>query len=795
MKNSIPVSSAIGRICGALLIILIFPRFAFSQATAMIKFGNSYVNLSKKTVGGPVQPGDTLQIRIDFYVNKNYLGTGNTTNPGKMYKARYYDSIPTNTSILPGSNLMLISNEGVICRSYTQASDGDAGTYTAAPGYPGGYQVRINLGAGAGAPAGIQPMDTTNTTGAGTITGGTTTPTFSAGSIITTAFDVVVTGAYGDTITLGGGIIAYRTNATATVDTFLTATKYQILITPPTTLCANSSSTNFAAEFGGTFGTGVGRNRSTPPTYLIPGYIYLANSGQGAPVSPTQPSINDGYYAIVNNTSPTSSTFPNANRQPTCGGATGVQACANREFGGFWFIGGDHTGTTTAAGNPPPDSNTNAGYMLVVNADLATSTAYQQVISGLCPNTYYQFSVWVKNICPNCGIDTNSVAEYTPGVLPNLSLVVDGLDRLTTGALDTVGWQQRGFVFLTGPAETSITISVRNNAPGGGGNDWALDDITLATCPPNILLTPNKPDTLCQGADDTVRFAISSYVNNYTQFQLQKSTDGGVTWTSPGNDTLGNAPSGSVVPVWNATLGLWVDTVVRYYQIQPTDNTIIYRLTVASTVANLSSSTCSFTTTQPKTVIGVNCNIVLPTSLVSFRGQVNSGLGTLQWVSADEVDGLTYGVERSDDGVHYTSIATVPATAGNGQGAAYQFTDPTPVGVQTYYRINLIAQTFRKYSNVVLLSNTSIKFQVVSVANPFVDHISINLTASANGTAVVNLVDLYGRLLRRQAMTVTEGLNNLNVYNLSNLAAGTYAMQIQCNGQMVSEKLVKVNAQ
>jgi hypothetical protein len=761
----------------------------------MIKFGNSYVNLSKQTVGGPVQPGDTLQIRIDFYVNKNYLGTGNTTNPGKMYKARYYDSIPSNTSILPGSNLMLISNEGVVCRSYTQTSDGDAGTYTANPGYAGGYQVRINLGAGAGAPAGIQPMDTTNTTGAGTITGGTTTPTFSSGSIITTAFDVVVTGAYGDTITLGGGIIAYRTTPTGTVDTFLTATKYQILITAPSTLCANSSSTNFAAEFGGTFGTGVGRNRSTPPTYLIPGYTYLPNSGQGAPVSPTQPSINDGYYGIVNNTSPTSSTFPNANYQPNCAGATGAQACANREFGGFWYIGGDHTGTTTAAGNPPPDSNTNAGYMLVVNADLATSTAYQQVISGLCPNTYYQFSAWVKNICPNCGIDTNSVAEYTPGVLPNLTLVVDGLDRLSTGALDTVGWQQRGFVFLTGPTETSITISIRNNAPGGGGNDWALDDITLATCPPNILLTPNKPDTLCQGADDTVRFAISSYVNNYTQFMMQQSTDGGVTWTSPGNDTLGRAPTGSVTPVYNSTLGLYLDTVTRYYQVPAVSNTIIYRMTVASTVANLASSTCSFVTTEPQTIYAVNCEVALPTSLVSFRGQVNSGLGNLQWVSADEVNGLTYGVERSDDGVHFTSIGTVAATAGNGQGAAYQFTDPTPVGVQTYYRINLIAQAFSKYSNVILLSNTDIKFQVVSVANPFVDHINLNLTAAANGTAVVNLLDLYGRLLRRQALPVTVGLNNLNVYNLSDLAAGTYAMQIQCNGQMVSEKLVKVNSQ
>lgn len=772
-----------------LILILLVRGVSLAQATAMIKFGNSYANISKGKVGGPVQPGDTLEIRLNFYVNKAYHGTG------KMYKVRYYDSIPTNTSILAGSTLDLITNEGVVARAYTQASDADQGTYNAAPGYAGGYQIRINMGAGATAPAGIQPMDTTNTTGAGTITGGTTTPLFSSGSIITTAFRVVVTGTYGDTITLGGGIIAFRTTATATTDTLLTATKYQILISQPTTLCANSSSTNFAAEFGGTFGTGIGRNRSTPPTFMIPAYTYLPTSGTGS--GPGNPSINDGYYAIVNNTSPTSSTFPGALRQPNCGAVTtGPTACVNREFSGFWFIGGDHTGTTTAAGNNPPDSLTNAGYMLVVNADLATSEAYHQVISGLCPNTYYQFSVWVKNICPNCGIDSNSVAEYTPGVLPNLAMAVDGLDRLTTGQLDTVGWQQRGFVFVTGPTETSITISIRTNAPGGGGNDWALDDITLATCPPNILLTPNKPDTLCQGADDTVRFAVSSYVNNYTQFQLQQSTDGGVTWTIPGNDTLGNAATGSVTPVYNAGIGLYVDTVTRYYRIQPTNTSIIYRLTVASTVANLASSTCSFTTTQPKTVIGVDCMVALPTNLLSFNGQVSGGLGNLQWVSSGEVEGLTYGVERSDDGgTTFTNIATIPATAGAGNGAAYRFTDPTPVGIQTYYRINMNSQSLHLFSKLVLLSNTSISFQIRSVVNPFTDHIIVGMTSSGNGTAAVTLIDLYGRVIRREMTPVTQGFNTITMYGLSALPAATYAMQVQYNGQLISKKLVKVNVQ
>jgi hypothetical protein len=359
--------------------------------------------------------------------------------------------------------------------------------------------------------------------------------------------------------------------------------------------------------------------------------------------------------------------------------------------------------------------------------------------------------------------------------------------------LDTVGWQQRGFVFLTGPAETSITISVRNNACGGGGNDWALDDITLATCPPNILLTPNKPDTLCQGADDTVRFAISSFVNNYTQYQLQQSTDGGVTWGAPPLDTLGRPASGSVVPVLNTSLGLYVDTVTRYYRILPTNTTIIYRLTVASTAANLASSTCSFTTTQPKMVVGVNCMIALPTTLVSFRGTTSGGLGTLRWVSSNEIDGLSYGVERSDDGTNFRSVTTIAATAGAGNGGAYQFTDPVPVGAQTYYRINLVATSLHLYSNLVLLSNSNISFEIRSVVNPFTDHISVDMTASANGTAVISLVDLYGRLIRREMQPVTQGFNTITMYGLSGLPAATYAMQIQYNGQLVSKKLVKVN--
>jgi hypothetical protein len=763
------------------MLILFFRDMVHAQATAMIKWGNSYVNLSKKTIGGPVQPGDTLEIRTNFYVNGTYNGTG------MMYDVRYLDNIPTNTTILPNDSLRLETNEGKTFRHYTYAAGDDAGTYTATPALPGDYQVRINIGTNPLPPNGVDPMGTTNINGASTIHGSVNKPLFSAGTILMTAFRVVVTGGYGDTITLGDGQIRYRQTATASTDTALNASQYQILITQPTTLCSSTTSTNFAAEFGGTFGNGIGRNRSTPPTFLIPGYTYLPNSG-------TTPSINDGYYAICNNTSPTSSNYPNANRQPTCGGATGQLACSNREFGGFWFINGDHTGTTTAAGNPPPDSTVDAGYMLIVNADLATSEAYRQVISGLCPNTYYQFSVWIENLCPNCGIDSNGVAEYTPGVLPNLTLVVDSIDRYSTGDLDTLGWQQRGFVYLTGPTETSITISVRNNAPGGGGNDWAMDDIALATCPPNLLLTPNKPDTLCYGADDTVKFAISSYVNNYTEWELNKSTDSGTTWVPAGLDTLHRPDTGTVVPVYNVVTGLYVDTITRYFQVPASTAMTIYQLVVASTTGNLSSSSCAYATTQPLYVYGVNCFVVLPTTLLSFRGQLgNNGLANLQWTTTSEVPGLQFAVERSDDDVHFTSIGTLPGTAVPGQGATYQFTDPTPVAAQSYYRLQMTSGSFSQYSGLVLLSNSNIGFNIKSVQNPFIDQINMEITAPSTGTATITLIDLYGRSLRRMVQPITQGLNTVNLYGLGSLPAATYALQIQYGDHLLSQKVLKLD--
>ena len=84
----------------------------------------------------------------------------------------------------------------------------------------------------------------------------------------------------------------------------------------------------------------------------------------------------------------------------------------NRMFGGYWDIIGDHTGTNNSAGNAPVKPGKKGGYMLAVNADVVTTEAYQQTVTGLCPSTYYEFSAWVRNLCKNCAIDSNSTQTH-----------------------------------------------------------------------------------------------------------------------------------------------------------------------------------------------------------------------------------------------------------------------------------------------------------------------------------------------------------------------------------------------
>ncbi|MEM8569115.1 MAG: gliding motility-associated C-terminal domain-containing protein, partial [Bacteroidota bacterium] len=174
-------------------------------------------------------------------------------------------------------------------------------------------------------------------------------------------------------------------------------------------------------------------------------------------------------------------------------------------------------------------SDTN-GYMMVVNASFEPGLFYEQIITGLCEDVLYEFSADIFNL---------NKSSATDRIQANVSFLLDGREMYTTGDIPrNEMWNTYGFIFKTAPGQTELKLSLRNNAPGGIGNDLALDNITFRPCGSTALILPETVANICEDGEPIDLFATiigSAFKNKFIQWQ--QSFDAGVTWFNLKNET------------------------------------------------------------------------------------------------------------------------------------------------------------------------------------------------------------------------------------------------------------------
>jgi hypothetical protein len=136
------------------------------------------------------------------------------------------------------------------------------------------------------------------------------------------------------------------------------------------------------------------------------------------------------------------------------------------------------------------------GNMLLINSSPGSGMFFRTSVSGLKPNTRYEFSTWMMNVC--------KITEKCPfPLLPDITIHLQtaagkNIAALNTGEVTRVHsprWTQYNFIFTSPAAEGSIEIIMINHSPGGCGNDFAMDDITFRECipPPPPPVAKKKP--------------------------------------------------------------------------------------------------------------------------------------------------------------------------------------------------------------------------------------------------------------------------------------------------------------
>jgi gliding motility-associated-like protein len=206
----------------------------------------------------------------------------------------------------------------------------------------------------------------------------------------------------------------------------------------------------------------------------------------------------------------------------------GSYTVTNLSFGCFnqtWHtIVGDHT---------PNDAG---GFYMLVNASTAPGVFYVDTIRSLCGNTTYEFSSYVLNAVKPTACNNLPISPDLTFTIETESGTV--LTTYNTGkipATDAPRWVQYGTFLTTPPGVTTVIIRITNNAPGGCGNDLAIDDIMFRPCGPKIetgiegLATRETRYCESNPRDYVLQTTISSGFNA-PRLQWQVSLDDGFTW-------------------------------------------------------------------------------------------------------------------------------------------------------------------------------------------------------------------------------------------------------------------------
>lgn len=171
---------------------------------------------------------------------------------------------------------------------------------------------------------------------------------------------------------------------------------------------------------------------------------------------------------------------------------------------------------------------------------------------------------------------------------------------------------------------------------------------------------------------------------------------------------------------------------------------------------------------------------LLPVTLTSFYGTNANQNNILYWETATEINNAGFNVQRSIDGISFSSIGFVASKAGNSTVAtSYQFTDANAFEGKCYYRLQQVDKDGKiSYSAIVELTKNAGKVFAASIyPNPVSDKLNIVIAAPKAQLVTLVINDFYGRTVTSKAATLLAG-NNKFEFDVKQLAAGQYIISL-----------------
>ena len=556
------------------------------------------------------------------------------------------------------------------------------------------------------------------------------------------------------------------------------------------------------------------------PVIFAPGAVTMFSGG------PTYRTILGGQYVYVVNT----------NNAPDDGAYT-IATQSRHLFGPAWVPYYDNS----------PHKN---GYLMCINATYTRGKFFDQTITGLCPDTQYEFSIDIINVLretrtvtndipdvasyngdinvatrrchpvlePGCqqfslagaspfggSIGIGAVTDNTPtsdggraySLNPEIDFALNDISIYTAPVSipNNKEWRRVGLTFVTkANLSSNVNLSVRNLAPGGMGNDLAIDNVSFRPCGSYSYII--DINTICSDGRIRVRIGKAGAGLSNARVRWQKwtpSTDdansNGIAddgeWVTITNNPYDNLDYSDVpvtpskdyyettlMPVTPVGIGQPITQNNVYYP-----NGTLFRAIFAGNSANLDNPKCRFIVPS----VPVQCVALSARDITLSAIKKPDGV-QLHWeVLNEDNKTIRYELERSLDGQFFTPIASYAPKGKPDEVTRYGHLDGSPFLGKNYYRVKIVKEGrgLIEYSNIVS-ANWEGTSGISIYPNPADDQIYVAFSDdfAATKQVSVRMINVVGVVVGNQTYHLPAGQRTMSI-DTKNLQQGLYFLEIQ----------------
>lgn len=190
---------------------------------------------------------------------------------------------------------------------------------------------------------------------------------------------------------------------------------------------------------------------------------------------------------------------------------------------------------------------------------------------------------------------------------------------------------------------------------------------------------------------------------------------------------------------------------------------------------------------------GSGGSLPLPVKLVNFKGSLNKNKVELQWLIAENETASKFEIQRSTNGTDFTTVATLLASGKPGD-VNYSFSEIT-TSEKLVYRLKMYDNHSKaEYSKTLVFnggSNSQKALQVLT--NPVKEKLIISFTSTGSEGAQLAIYDNMGRMMQKQSLTTSQGVNTTTIALNGNYTSGLYIVELVSKAGKLSQKMLYSN--